>query len=340
MVKIFCAVLGMMMLATAALALGVGDQAPAVKVKKWAHGKGGNPAKADGKTVYVVEFWATWCGPCLTTIPHLNEFHDKYRGQGVIIMGITSEDLATVKKFMKTTPMKYNVGIDDQRATNAAYMKGIRGIPHAFVINRKGKVVWHGHPMSGLERILEQVVAGTFDPKKAKQVATLKNQFIALARQQKFEEMLTILNQIAKLDPGDPQNHNYKIELMKHMKKDAKDIAASYRTWRKACAKNASGLAEIANVILKESEPAFYDIELALLVARKAVKLTRGTDEAAIITLIMVYQELCCFDKAKAILKQGIAVRKRKSLKSPKLLKIRKFLNKIALVRKKLGQKP
>jgi len=55
-------------------ALGVGDRAPALSVKQWVVNKPVTARSVRGK-VLVVEFWATWCGPCRTTIPHLNKLH-------------------------------------------------------------------------------------------------------------------------------------------------------------------------------------------------------------------------------------------------------------------------
>src|SRR6266545_4462027 len=69
--------------------LGVGDVAPALEVSSWLHGE---PVKlfAPG-TVYVIEFWATWCGPCVANVPHLTELARAYPGR-VTVIGATSPD--------------------------------------------------------------------------------------------------------------------------------------------------------------------------------------------------------------------------------------------------------
>ncbi len=143
--------------ASTAWALDAGDKAPALSMKKWVANTPVTARSARGK-VLVVEFWATWCPPCRTTIPHLNKLHKKYGDKKVIICGITNENASTVQKFMKSTPMKYHIGIDTGK-TAAAYMKGIPGIPHAFVVDPTGKVSWHGHPMAGLDQAIEQALA-------------------------------------------------------------------------------------------------------------------------------------------------------------------------------------
>tara|TARA_Y100001934_G_scaffold57259_2_gene70901 strand:+ start:216 stop:2591 length:2376 start_codon:yes stop_codon:yes gene_type:complete len=113
--------------------------------------------------VNVVEFWATWCPPCLTSIPHLTTMQKRYKEHGVNIIGISDEPLKTVEPFVKKMgdKMEYIVAIDDNDITSREYMGryGIGGIPHAFVV-KDGTVVWHGHPMSGLDKAIEEALGG------------------------------------------------------------------------------------------------------------------------------------------------------------------------------------
>jgi len=98
---------------------------------------------------YVLEFWATWCGPCVYSIPHLNELHVAL-GDQVTIVGITNEDEATVRSFVESMgdSMTYAVGLDPDWLTWSAYMTPYdqTGIPHAFIIV-DGEVVNHLHPI-------------------------------------------------------------------------------------------------------------------------------------------------------------------------------------------------
>jgi hypothetical protein len=99
----------------------------------------------------------------------------RFKDKNVTIIGISDEALADVKPFVKRMgdTMDYVVAVDKDRATINAYMGafGVGTIPHAFVVDSKGKVAWHGNPMSGLERIVEQILAGTFDLAAAKRAA-------------------------------------------------------------------------------------------------------------------------------------------------------------------------
>ena len=147
----------------------LGDPAAPLAIKNWVKGK---PVDVkDGKNIYVVEFWATWCGPCLRSIPHLSEMQKKFKDNGVVFVGISDEDVKTVKPFVEKMgeKMDYTVACDDERKSNAGYMGayGQGGIPTAFIVGKDGKVQWFGHPMADLEKTIEQIIAGKHDLKAA-----------------------------------------------------------------------------------------------------------------------------------------------------------------------------
>lgn len=101
-----------------------------------------------GKPV-VVEFWATWCGPCVESVPHLVELHERHADEGLVILGIHSQrgasDRAGVEAFVERHRVRYPIGLDVDGAAGSAY--GVRGIPKAFVYDREGELVWAGHPL-------------------------------------------------------------------------------------------------------------------------------------------------------------------------------------------------
>lgn len=145
----------------------LGDAAAPLEIAEWIKGDKVDLAEAKGKKVIVVEFWATWCGPCRVSIPHLTELQKKFANRGVVIVGVSDEEPSKVKPFVNEQgeKMNYTVAVDRNRATSAAYMEkyGQNGIPHAFVIDKEGRVAWHGHPMAGLDRVLDQLASNTFD---------------------------------------------------------------------------------------------------------------------------------------------------------------------------------
>lgn len=160
-----------LVLAHAAFAAELGDAAPPLKISEWVKGSPVDLAAAKGKRAVVVEFWATWCPPCRTSIPHLTAMQKQFKD--VIFIGVTDEAVATVRKFVTKMgdQMDYVVAVDQDKKTSAGYMEafGQGGIPHAFIVDKEGRIVWHGHPMNGLEKAVAEVLAGKLDLNKAKQ---------------------------------------------------------------------------------------------------------------------------------------------------------------------------
>jgi peroxiredoxin len=92
-----------------------------------------------GKVV-ILNFWATWCGPCKYEIPHFIKLYNAYKDKGVTILGVAiGEPKATVETFAKSKGMTYPVLLDVKSAVPRSY-GGVRGIPTTFVITQDGKI--------------------------------------------------------------------------------------------------------------------------------------------------------------------------------------------------------
>jgi len=148
-----------------AAALKTGDPAPQIKVSSWAQGQ--EVKEFEGDKVYIVEFWATWCGPCVASIPHLDEIYKKHKDEGLVVIGQNlGEDAATIGPFVKNMAgkMTYRVTVDDKSeggwmAKHWLTAAGQSGIPCAFVVNKSGKIAYIGHPMELKESLLEGLLA-------------------------------------------------------------------------------------------------------------------------------------------------------------------------------------
>lgn len=91
-----------------------------------------------GKVV-LVNFWATWCPPCRKEMPDLNAFYARFKDQGLVILAISDEDMATVKPFIDKAGYTYPILLDPGRKVNTLYQ--VDGIPKSFVYDREGKLV-------------------------------------------------------------------------------------------------------------------------------------------------------------------------------------------------------
>lgn len=113
--------------------------------------------KLRGKAV-VLEFWATWCGPCILAIPHLNELAEKFEGKPVQFIAVTNENAGTVERFVKRRSIRAWIGLDKDGSTNRAY--GVKAIPRTFLIDAHGTIRAAMHPMALNEDVLNELIAG------------------------------------------------------------------------------------------------------------------------------------------------------------------------------------
>lgn len=183
-----------------AMAIDVGDNAPALTGTEWIKGEGPDFANQ----ITVVEFWATWCGPCRTSIPHLTKLQ-KQHGDKVAIIGLSDEDRPTVEPFVAEmgASMDYAVGVANQ-SVHDAYMKDIPGIPHAFIVSKEGKLVWHGHPME-MDTPLAQIIDGTFDPAAAATLAKAVEKLQATFGSNDVEVIGQAALEVLKISPANGQ---------------------------------------------------------------------------------------------------------------------------------------
>ena len=151
-----------------AAGLKVGDPAPATRPETMLQGEAVKDFQKG--EVYVFECWASWCGPCIAAIPHLNALHKQMGKKGVVITGVnvweSERDAASAqraKDFLKAQgdKMSYRVALGGK-----AFIKDwleaaeVNGIPHAFVV-AEGKIAWTGHPAQLTAEMLGDILTGT-----------------------------------------------------------------------------------------------------------------------------------------------------------------------------------
>lgn len=170
----------------------IGSNAPELQIAKYV--KGDSVQQFEEGKVYVVEFWATWCGPCIAAFPHLSELQAEYK-DNVQFIGVNvwegvedqAERIEKVENFVKEQGdrMSYTVAVENGSAMADTWMKpaGQNGIPAAFIVDGKGKIAWVGHPMN-MDDSLESVIEGDFNADQA--IKDYKKQSIMMAGYRQF----------------------------------------------------------------------------------------------------------------------------------------------------------
>ena len=126
------------------------QKAPELVVEKWL------TKEPDRKGKFVlIDFWATWCGPCRKAIPELNALHKKF-GDKLVVVGVSDEQEAKVKA-MSEPKIEYFSAIDTRARTKKAV--GVTGIPHVLIMDPQGIVRWEGFPLLDNHELTEKVVA-------------------------------------------------------------------------------------------------------------------------------------------------------------------------------------
>ncbi|WP_422930213.1 TlpA family protein disulfide reductase [Singulisphaera sp. PoT] len=159
-----------------------GMRAPEFRVERFLKGEPFSALKRG--EVYVFDFWASGCGPCVMSMPHLSELQREYRDRHVTICGVNiweaakydASTLEAASKFVEKQgdKMDFTVAYDGAAKfmdDNWMHAAERNGIPCTFVLDREGVVAWIGHPMM-LDMVLEEVCQGRWDiasgPKRLK----------------------------------------------------------------------------------------------------------------------------------------------------------------------------
>lgn len=138
----------------------VGAPPPLLKVRTLLQAPSGTVVDTkflSGKVV-VLEFWATWCGPCIAAIPHLNALANRFKDEPVQFIAITAEEKGKVLAFLKKRPIDAWIVLDGDRAMNDAYR--VTEIPHTVVIGTNGLIAAITDPTFLTEQHITDLLAG------------------------------------------------------------------------------------------------------------------------------------------------------------------------------------
>lgn len=273
--------------------LKIGDPAPPLDVQTWLQGE---PIERldDGK-ITVLDFWATWCVPCVRGFPAMSELADEFapRGVRVVAVNVWEPEPGRVPVFMarRGDTMRFAVAVErvpdppngTKRSMEWSRRHGavsqqwlaaaqVGGIPHAMVVGGDGRILWMGHPkVDNLREALEQIVRGTWDVDAAARAQEGKQQVRAV--------MAQIDAALASLDAA----------RYASAQTDARALLTG------TLKDNPEALGGVAQMILSSApnvpQGVERDRDLARDLARRAVELTQEKDPAPLATLARAHAE-------------------------------------------------
>ncbi len=288
--------------------LTIGAPAPKLRAGQWIQGE--PVLQFDSNHIYIVEFWATWCGPCIASIPHLNELAQKFKDKGAIVIGqdVLDKDDA-VLPFVKKMgdKMAYRVALDDKTQDPDGFM-GVQwwkrkvenhSIPAAVIINKAGRVAWIGHPMELNEKLIEDVLADKFDigkfaaqreqEQRANQELTdMQEKLFSAINEKRWTEASSALDELLNKFPRFHDGFTtwrFKILLGQKKFADAWDFADAYSN---AHPTNALRQNDLAWAIVAPQTMEQRNLDLAQKLAERANQAAQGKQASFLDTLARV----------------------------------------------------
>jgi thiol-disulfide isomerase/thioredoxin len=243
----------------------IGDKAPAfIEKTQWIKGK----APVFENSLTIVELWRSSCSNCRDQIPHLTALQKAY-GDRVSIVSLNSEPVDVLNQFMKEhgDELSYTVG-HISKDVMAQFIEGSPGVPYCYIIDRKGHIVWKGHP-SSIEDILDNILNGSIDAEKMKKIAALEKTLNDAFDANNTPAIEQGVKDILAIDPGNV----LALETLINVAKYKKDQGLIKEAFNKApmsglAAKNADAL---ATMLILDDDPSYRYPQIAKKFAEHAL---------------------------------------------------------------------
>lgn len=129
--------------------------APEITVREWVTDDNPDVSNGHGK-VLLLDFWATWCSPCVKGIPKLIKLNNKYKDRGMELIALSQDKSSdVVRQFVADKNINYHVAIDN----GTADWYEVKGYPTMVVVDAAGKIAWRGYPWQpGLENAIKKAL--------------------------------------------------------------------------------------------------------------------------------------------------------------------------------------
>ena len=284
--------------------LTVGDAAPDIGADaRWLQGE--PVAVFEPGRVYVLDFWATWCGPCIQTIPELDQLHRELADEGGAVLGLAlwpRAGMTATDAFVRDWAgrMTYPIGEDIGGRLAARFMEaaGRNSIPTTMVVDREGRLAWIGHPLDrDLRPALRAILDAEYDIEAAAaRAAALRRAQEAigeaneLARRGRWDEAFTLMDEAIAIDPE--RYARYRVVKVQRLLLTLRRLDDGYALARELVAgplKDKPELLEnLARFIAEAPGLERRELDIALAAAERSVSLTEERDADCLATLAHV----------------------------------------------------
>ncbi|WP_312191950.1 TlpA disulfide reductase family protein [Sphingobacterium sp.] len=282
------------------IGLSIGDTAPQLTFSKLV--KGSSTVLSDEK-ITILEFWATWCVPCIAAMPHLSELAEKYTDEANVIAVNVMERTGDqpysvvapkVTEFVEkmSEKMRFTVVVDDdEKNMEKKWLRaaGINGIPATIVVKDK-KIYWIGHPMF-LDKVLEQIKNGSYELMEQKK--EYEKKFIAQRNEsnsfkdnmtaienaissKNYQEAIALTDKFAALAPKSSYVYKQrKLQILLAFFKE-EDVLNYLKNMQKIDKKDAAALASF--IATQENIPQKINLNAAEIIVKSGEKNTYYLD--------------------------------------------------------------
>jgi thiol-disulfide isomerase/thioredoxin len=275
--------------------LAIGDPAPKLAVDRWM--QGAPIARFERGTVYVLEFWATWCRPCRKSLPQMDALAKRYQGRSLQVVGVAAaEDSgpATLESFLKERKLSYPIAFRTSSDMYDGWVRAARGsgLPWVFVVDQDGKIAWWGQPFyEAFDGVLDAVLAGKWDATREKRGREarqaddrrgwqLRQDATEAGSKEDWQRARKDLDALVELDP-----ERWWWEVVERVNVTARGLkrpdearALAANAIHGVSKDNPHALTALASLLLRSEDPAGRDTSLALEAAQRANELTLGAD--------------------------------------------------------------
>jgi peroxiredoxin len=320
--------------AAPALALELGEKAPELELTDWVQGDAVTLAGGADKSVFLVEFVSTFKPECERAIQAAAKLQDKYKAKGLVVVLVSTESPDDAKTYLAEHKLSFRMAIDGAHNTTAAY--GISWEPYAVVADRAGNVVFTGDPDEGLDKLVDDVIAGKFDLKRSLEVKKLHDELREAQRGGDEEDDGTggggfFVNGVRVTMNGGRHGDRKKVDEVcdKILALDAADLWAfdarcegfrganeldGYRKFVKAhvdrLKDDPKALSGVAWRLVDDGRTDWRDPDTALAAAKRSAELVKGADADVVDTYARVLANV-------GLLEQAIAEEKKASAAAP-----------------------